>query len=115
MSVVTIRGQLGSGAPDIGRKVAHELHADYVDREIIAAVAAQLDGREQDVLKKEMPRAGLWGRIEDALTQSPAFTTNAEIAYTPIWQIPLDDSRYLKSLESVIKKLAERRGYQEDT
>ena len=35
MSVVTIRGRLGSGAPEIGKLVADKLHADYVDREII--------------------------------------------------------------------------------
>jgi hypothetical protein len=32
MSLVTIRGQLGSGAPEIGKEVAHKLHFDYVDR-----------------------------------------------------------------------------------
>ena len=42
MSLVTIRGQLGSGAPEIGRKVAGKLHVDYVDREIIAQVAKRL-------------------------------------------------------------------------
>ena len=50
MSVVTIRGQLGSGAPEIGREVAERLHADYVDREIIAEVAARLHRQEQDVI-----------------------------------------------------------------
>ena len=50
MSLVTIRGQLGSGAPEIGRKVADKLHFDYVDREIIAEVAARLQREERDVL-----------------------------------------------------------------
>ena len=40
MSVVTIRGRLGSGAPEVGKQVAEKLQADYVDREIIARVAA---------------------------------------------------------------------------
>ena len=55
MSVVTIRGQLGSGAPEIGRQIADRLHADYVDREIIAKVAARLRRQEQEVIEKEMP------------------------------------------------------------
>ncbi len=42
MSVVTIRGHLGSGAPEIGKQVADRLSIDYVDREIIADVAKQL-------------------------------------------------------------------------
>jgi len=32
MPIVTIRGQLGSGAPEIGKAIAEFLHADYVDR-----------------------------------------------------------------------------------
>lgn len=34
MPVVTIRGRLGSGVPEIGRQVADRLRVDYVDREI---------------------------------------------------------------------------------
>ena len=48
MSIVTIRGQLGSGAPEIGRKIAGRLHTDYVDREIIADVAARLQRDERE-------------------------------------------------------------------
>ena len=36
MPVITIRGKLGSGAPEIGKLVAESLHIDYIDREIIA-------------------------------------------------------------------------------
>ena len=59
MSLVTIRGQLGTGAPEIGRLVAEQLQADYVDREIIAQVAARLQRKEQDVIAKETPPSGL--------------------------------------------------------
>ena len=86
MSVITIRGQLGSGAPEIGKRVARELQSDYVDREIIAAVAAQLGGREQDVVKKETPRGGLLGRIENALEHSPVFAADLDVAYTVVNQ-----------------------------
>jgi shikimate kinase len=38
MPVITIRGKMGSGAPEIGRKIASILKIDYIDREIIAEV-----------------------------------------------------------------------------
>ena len=102
MPVVTIRGQLGSGAPEIGKLVADKLHTDYVDREIIADVAARLAWSEEAVAAKEMPPGTLLGRIAEALGRSATH----EGAYLPAWQIPLDDTRYLVGLESVIKELA---------
>jgi cytidylate kinase len=103
MSVVTIRGQLGSGAPEVGRQVADRLHADYVDREIIAEVAARLHRQEQDVIAKEMPLSSLLGRIAEALGRSGECF---EGAYLPTWEIRLDDTCYLAALESVVKELA---------
>ncbi len=103
MSVITIRGQLGSGAPEIGRQIADRLHADYVDREIIAKVAARLRRQEQEVIEKEMPPSSVLGRIAEALGRSGV---GFEGAYLPIWQIPLDNTRYLEALESVVRELA---------
>jgi cytidylate kinase len=102
MSVVTIRGQLGSGAPEIGKLVADRLHTDYVDREIIAQVAERLRWAKQDIAAKEMPPSTLLGRIAEALGRSGAY----EAAYLPAWQIPLDDTSYLIGLEAVVKELA---------
>jgi cytidylate kinase len=82
------------------------LHASYVDREIIAEVAARLHQKEQDVMAKEMPRTGLLGRITEALERSYAFGVGFEGAYLPAWEIPLNDTRYLHALESVVKELA---------
>jgi hypothetical protein len=106
MPIVTIRGQLGSGAPEIGRGVAELLHADYVDREIIAGVAARLQRNEQDVIAKEMPASSLLGRIAEALDRGIPFGAGVEGAYLPAWEIPLDDHRYLQALESVLRELA---------
>ena len=108
MSVVTIRGQLGSGAPEIGKEAATRLHADYVDREIIAEVAARLHRQEQDVLAKEMPPSNLLGRIAEALEHSYGFDVGFEGAYLPSWQIPLNDTRYFQALETVVKELARK-------
>jgi cytidylate kinase len=106
MSVVTIRGRLGSGAPEVGRQVADRLHADYVDREIIAEVAARLQRREQDVMEKEMPPSSLMGRIAEALGHNCAFGDAFTGAYLPAWEIPLGDTRYLEALKSVVRELA---------
>jgi cytidylate kinase len=106
MPIITIRGQLGSGAPEVGKRIASRLGADYVDREIIAEVAARLHREEQEVIAKEMPPSSLLGRIAEALEHGYAFGDALAGAYLPLGQIPLDDLRYLQGLESVIKDLA---------
>lgn len=105
MSVVTIRGRLGSGAPEVGKQIAEKLQADYVDREIIARVARRLHREEQEVIAKEVPPS-LPGRIAEALGHSFGFDEGFEGAYVRISEMPLDDARYLQALKSVVKDLA---------
>ncbi len=105
MSVITIRGQFGSGAPEIGREVAQKLGLDYVDREIIAGVAARLQRHEQDVAAKEVLPSSFLGRIGEALERSYGLGGASDGVYLPAWQMPLDDTRYLQALESVIRDL----------
>jgi cytidylate kinase len=112
MPVITIRGQMGSGAPEIGRIIADQLNIDYIDREIIAEVAADLKRNPADVAKKERPPIKLMERIGEALSFSYPLVSTPESGthvpiYLPTWEIPLDDERYIKGLESVIKKLVE--------
>lgn len=107
MPIVTIRGQLGSGAPEIGRQVADRLEVDYVDRAIIAEVAERVKRNEQEVMAKETPPASLLGRIGEALASSYATGLGFEGAYLATWQIPLDNVRYLEALRTVIRELAE--------
>jgi len=107
MAVVTIRGPMGSGAPEIGRFVAGQLRGGYIDREIIAQVAARLDRKEEEVIAKEKPATGLLDRIAEALGHSYVFGDGVAGAYLPVAQIPLDDTRYLRALESVIRELAQ--------
>ena len=106
MSIVTIGGQLGSGPQEVGKLVADRLHIDYVDREIIAQVAGRLHRQEQEVIAKEMPPSSLLGRIAEALEHSYTFGDGMAGAYLPMGQIPLDDTRYLQALESVVRELA---------
>jgi cytidylate kinase len=110
MPVITIRGQLGSGAPEIGKRVAARLNIDYVDREIIAEVAARLKSPRRKIEAKEMPAGTLGGRISEALNRSyPPVEGSGGInmpVYLPAWEIPPDDPSYLNGLEAVIRELA---------
>ena len=105
MSLVTIRGQLGSGASEAGRQIADRLQANYVDREIIAEVATRLHREEREVIAKEMPPTSLLGRIAEALERSFVYGDGMAGAYLPVGEIPLDNTRYLQALESVVREL----------
>jgi cytidylate kinase len=117
MPIVTIRGSLGSGASEIGRILADKLQIDYIDRQIIAQVAGLLHKPQREVIAKEMPPGSLWGRIAQALGFDNALAAPSAMesgfmvpysgAFLPTWQIPLDDTRYLSGLESVIRELAQ--------
>ncbi len=107
MSVITIRGQLGSGAPKIGKLVAAKLNYDYVDREIIADVASRLKWPENGIIEKEKPPGTLLGRIAESLAHVYSIGIDGYFgAYMPTWEMVLDNFQYLKGLKSVIKELA---------
>jgi hypothetical protein len=109
MPVITIRGKFGSGAPEIGKAIAAKLGIDYIDREIIAQVATRLNLEEQEIVAKETPPWTLRGRIGEALQRGYAAGVGIQGAYLPVWQIPLDDNRYIEALSSFIKELAQGR------
>jgi cytidylate kinase len=107
MPVITIRGQFGCWANEIGELIAKKLKFDYVDREIIAGVAERLRQPQKSISEKEMPPTKLMGRIAEALTKIYYMDENfySEV-YSYLWEIPLDDKKYLSGLEHVIKDLA---------
>jgi cytidylate kinase len=109
MPVITIRGKMGSGAPEIGKMLCEKLNWDYIDREILAQVASRLNLQENEVIAKEMPPVSLRERIEEALQKGYATGVGVQGAYLPISQIPLDDTRYLAALTTLIKELAQGR------
>jgi cytidylate kinase len=109
MPVITIRGKLGSGAPEIGKMLSEKLKWDYIDREILAQVATRLNLQENEIIAKEMPPVSLRERIEEALQKGYATGVGVQGAYLPISQIPLDDTRYLAALTTLIKELAQGR------
>jgi len=107
MPVITIRGQFGSWANEIGDLIAHKLNIDYVDREIIAGVAQRLRQPSTSIEEKEMPPSTLLGRIAEAMAKTSYMGDSVFTGiYSPLWEIPLDDTRYLSGLEYVIKELA---------
>jgi cytidylate kinase len=107
MPVITIRGQYGSWSAEIGELIAHKLHIDYVDREIIAGVAERLRRPNTSIAAKEMPPSTLLGRISEAMAQTAYISDSTYTGlYSPFWDIPLDDKNYLSGLEYVIKELA---------
>ena len=93
MPVVTVRGQYGSGAVEIGQAVAKLIGGDYVDREIIAHVAERLDLEHEHVVAKEEPPGSIWGRIAHALERSMAYGGSISGVYAPAWQVPTSSSR----------------------
>jgi cytidylate kinase len=106
MPVVTIRGSLGTGAPEIGRLVAKILRIEYIDREIIREVSVRLNLQEQDILAKEVLPSSLRGRIADFIAQGYSEGDSFQGAYLPFWKMPLDDTSYLETLKSFISEVA---------
>jgi cytidylate kinase len=106
MAIITIRGKIGSGAMEIGKLVSSKLHIDYIDREIIAEVASRLHMQEQEIVAKEMPPTSLQERIAEALARGYSIGDGIQGAYLPLWQIPLDDRRYMDTLTSFIKEIS---------
>jgi cytidylate kinase len=106
MSVVTIRGQLGSGAPQIGRKIAEAFHFDYMDREIITRIAERLKRPRKTIIAKEILPISLKERIATFIEHDFAGTSPLARPSIEDHALPLDDERYKKVLGSVIKNLA---------
>jgi cytidylate kinase len=106
MPVITIRGQTGSGAPDIGHQVAHMIGGDYVDRQVIAEVAELLKMPAEQIEEKEKTEPDVFRRIMEPLRRVLSGSGKIESAYTRTWVEPLNDGEYLDALEEVIRDLA---------
>ena len=95
------------GSAEIGELIAHKLNIDYVDREIIAGVAERLRRPSTSIAEKEMPPSTLLGRISEAMAQTACLGDGIYAGvYSPLCEIPLNDTNYLSGLEYVIKELA---------
>lgn len=106
MPVITIRGQYGSEAAQIGEGIAKELGIDYVDQKIIAEVAKRLRTTSQRIAEKEMPPSTLLGRIAEAIRSNYVFDSGYLDMYLPLVDMPLDDKNYLAGLTHEITEMA---------
>ena len=67
MAVLTISGQIGSGAREIGRLTAEQLQADYVDQEILVEAARTLGVPVEAMVSHDERTAGLGERLANML------------------------------------------------
>jgi cytidylate kinase len=67
MAVLTVSGQIGTGAREIGRAVAQRLQIDYIDQEILVEAARELGVSMESVVSLDERTAGLGERIAGML------------------------------------------------
>jgi len=106
MSVITIRGQMGSGDREIGEMLASNLNYSYFDQDITLNVALRTDYSKENIARKEMPAGSLAGRILESLNSTYPAAVAREGAYVPGWEFSLEDKRYLEALHEVIHEIA---------
>ncbi len=70
MTVITLSRQYGSGGGAIGRALAQRLGAEYLDRELVAQVAARSGIPEAEAAGYDERLPGLWRRLAAALTSA---------------------------------------------
>jgi hypothetical protein len=90
MSVITIRGQMGSGAQEIGMSVALKLNISYVDREIIDKVARKLKLTKEEVAEKEMPPSEYSNALRGFVHYLSGSPRIPDVGL-PVWEIPLNE------------------------
>ena len=126
MTVVALGGQTGGGARLLGPAIAQALGANYVDRLILQAAAQHLGATVSALHQKEerLPTRGeRFGRIlQSVLERSAMADGGVEGLAVPSFLIEeydslptiitkgsdLEDAKYIKGLQVVIKDLADR-------
>jgi len=128
MAVVTIDGQIGSGAPEIGALVAIRLETDYVDRLVMAEAAkrigAPVEVVEQKILESSSRMARLSRLFKTLLERSAMSGTGGDPYFGAGWDNlmtrpyneadeseitsaqELDDQRFISTYKEVITDLA---------
>lgn len=70
MAIITIDGQIGAGAPDVGRQVARVLRIDYYDRLLLSGVAKTIGATVAAVQEKEQRLHRLSDRIRSVFERA---------------------------------------------
>jgi cytidylate kinase len=127
--VITVSGQLGSGAREIAQSVAAHLELDYVDQEILVEAARELGVSISDVASRDERPSSMGERLagvmrslmERSATAGAADPMNGgglELVLTRTYgeaaELPdaeqgaFNDDNYLRTLTSVIRGVAAR-------
>jgi cytidylate kinase len=128
MPVITVSGDLGSGAREVARLVASRLGLDYVDREILARTAQSLGVSVAAVEERDERPVTLGERVAAMLTNflersavaggDPALgpeslalllsrTYTQAISERSSGPAELDERRYIHTITGIIEALAE--------
>lgn len=132
MSVITISGNIGSGAREIGLLVSRHLGLDYVDRQILTEAARALGVSERDIAGRDdrsppptlrerlatffqdfLERSAVAGAA-DPLMATGGLETLMATTYREAAALPeggreeLTDKRYKEAITSVMTGLADR-------
>jgi cytidylate kinase len=105
MPVVTIRGPMGSGVSEIGKETARLLSGSYIDKEIIEEISRLVGHPTEKVAEREYAPLSLTERIKAALERSQKRSGSMESAYSRSLPEPLNDTRYLVALKTVIQDI----------
>lgn len=127
MPVVTISGQIGTGAREVGRAAAQRMQLDYVDQEILVEAARALGVPMESVVSHDERTAGLGerfaGMFRRFLEQSAAagagdpmlgaggldYVLSRTYGEAAEGESPqeVSDERYVEALTGIIRDLAE--------
>ncbi len=127
MTIITIDGNMGSGARDIGIELAKQLKFDYLDRWILAETAQRLGATVDALSQKELQTGNINEKLSKILKNllersalvgaggDPSFGPGIEAilsrsdnsADSPITDVhDLDDKKFLEVLKQVIWEFA---------
>ncbi len=124
MAIVTINGQRGSGAPEIGMEVAARLGYTYLDRQVLGEAAKRLGTTEEVIEAKESPtqsgprvltaltriinRMGASGALGDPFSPFGLSQDYRELmAGSAAGGLHIDDDQFLEATVEVIRDLAD--------
>lgn len=129
MTIITLGGKSGNGGRNIGPKVSHELHIDYVDRLILSQVARQTGSTLGAIQKREDEPATFKEKISKIINRilqnsasngigaDPYFVPNiASFLSEEYNELPnslitqrheLDDQIFIDTLTQVINEIAD--------
>ena len=90
MPVVTVDGQIGSGALEVGAQVARNLQFDYVDQLILAEAAKRLGTSIDTVAEREQATDDFWNRLGRLLRRALERSAYSSAGSDPFYGMGID-------------------------